>query len=115
MVTHRVQTLDVSFQKGVLALDPIFNQFLELFKLNSHNDVVDLLVGALLLFFIGGIRVKLLVKVALAVLDLIIKETFQVAVAELTDLAWWQIFKLLLLFLQKFNYVLQKFGHHRIR
>ena len=40
----RVQPLDVSLQKVVLVLYPVFNQILKLFHFNLHNDLIDLLL-----------------------------------------------------------------------
>ena len=40
-----VHPLQVIIEQGILPLDPVFNQLLELLELDFHNDVVDFLVA----------------------------------------------------------------------
>jgi hypothetical protein len=92
VVAHRVHPFNIVLQQSVLALDPVLNQFLELFQLDLHNDVVHFLVLLLVLKAVVVLRIVLQIVVHLLRLGFVVEEAAQVAVAELADLAWGQSF-----------------------
>lgn len=59
MIAHGVQALDILLQQSILAQNPILYQFLKLFQLNPHYDIVDLiaLFVLLLVLIIGFLKV----------------------------------------------------------
>lgn len=55
MIAHWVQAFDILLQQSILSQNPILYQFLKLFQLNLHYDIVNLIaLFVLLLVLIIG-------------------------------------------------------------
>jgi len=112
VVAHWVHSLDISLEKSIFALNSVFNQLLELFKLDFHNYPVYFVVRVLLLGICVLLsRLVLQEEVPLATIELLPEEILQVLLAEDAELLRRDCLQSLLLLLKHFDDFFQKVDH----